>query len=109
MAGSVSSCMVCLLTWPAALQGRRAQTHSLRHFGSLADCGQDACVDTTAAHVALHPPENLLIRRVWIFCKQAGAGHNHPRNTVAALHGAGGNKGFLQRMQPAVLLESLNC
>ena len=47
-------------------------------------------------------------RRMGILLQQADARHDHSRDAVTALHGAGFEKGFLQRMQPAVLLQAFD-
>src|SRR4051812_36144807 len=76
--------------------------------GRLSEGRNDPRIGAAAADIPLHVLEDLLAAGIRILLQQRYPGHDHPGRAVAALHGARLEKSFLQRMQPAVALETLD-
>lgn len=81
-------------------------------FLRLPRCAMNRCqnprVRPAAAYIAVHSIQNLLLGRMRVFAEQGCRGHNHSRRAIAALKCALFKKSLLDRIQRAMLLESLN-
>ena len=61
-----------------------------------------------STNVSLHKTHYFLLTRARIFCQQRNAGHYHAGGTIGALHRVGLDECLLQRVQFAILFQSLD-
>ena len=80
----------------------------MRHAGGQLDRSHDPAVSATAADVAAQGVGDVLVAGVGVALEQRQRRHDHAGRAIAALHGVGVQKGLLQGVQAAVLLEAFD-
>src|SRR5712691_2740028 len=86
-----------------------------RSFHRFPELGRRMLHGLDDVHVAGAPAEvagdaaaNVIVGRRLVLSEERIAGHEHPRRAVAALQPVLGHEAFLERVEPAVLLEAFH-